>query len=209
MTTTYENLNKWYNKLLDKFGRVLLTHMNYKQPSYENELNKFIERSTEEINLIQDNDRKRYLTIMKDHINQLINKLNTIKNIKGPIKRTRKTSEYNQYVRANFKIVKKEHPDWSNEAILKHVIKMWNELGQKGGFDDEDPYDVDMEEAMSFDDLLIDNIDSSASFDGGDDDIDVIEEYDYSGGEFEQDGGQKNKDDDIELWKKQIKNLYL
>jgi hypothetical protein len=206
MTTTYESLNKWYNKLLDKFGRVLLTHMNYKQPSYENELNKFIERSTEEINLIQDNDRKRYLTIMKDHINQLINKLNTIKNIKGPIKRTRKTSEYNQYVRANFKIVKKEHPEWSNETILKHVIKMWNELGQKGGFDDEDPYDVDMEEAMDFDDLLIDN---SASFDGGDDDIDVIEEYDYSGGEFEQEGGQKNKDDDIELWKKQIKNLYL
>ena len=206
MTTTYESLNKWYNKLLDKFGRVLLTHMNYKQPSYENELNKFIERSTEEINLIQDNDRKRYLTIMKDHINQLINKLNTIKNIKGPIKRTRKTSEYNQYVRANFKIVKKEHPEWSNETILKHVIKMWNELGQKGGFDDEDPYDVDMEEAMDFDDLLIDN---SASFDGGDDDIDVIEEYDYSGGEFEQEGVQKNKDDDIELWKKQIKNLYL
>jgi hypothetical protein len=203
MTTTYENLNKWYNKLLDKFGRVLLTHMNYKQPSYENELNKFIERSTEEINLIQDSDRKRYLTIMKDHINQLI------KNIKGTIKHTRKTSEYNQYVRVNFKIVKKEHPDWSNEAILKHVIKMWNELRQKGGFNDEDPYNVDMEEAMNFDDLLIDNIDSSSSFDGGDDDIDVIEEYDYSGGEFEQEGGQTNKDDDIELWKKQIKNLYL
>ena len=142
--------------------------------------------------------------------NELINKLNTMNNIKGPIKRTRKTSAYNQYIRDNFKIVKKEHPDWNNEAVMKHVIKMWNESGQKGGSDDDDPYNIDMEEAMDFDDLLIDDIDGGYNTNDTDvDDVDVIDDFDYSGGEFSQEGGKKNNDDDIELWKKQVKNLYL
>jgi hypothetical protein len=222
MTTTYENLNKWYSRLLDKFGRVMLKHMSYKLQSYENELDMFIKRSTEEINIINDLDRKRYLSYMISHIRELQDKLNVIKGFKGSIKRTRRTSEYNKFISENFNIVKNKNPEWNNENIMKEVIKMWNErppqiggykdditdiqkedmikewLETHGGNNDDGPYDYDIETSMEYDDYLInDNMNK---------DVDIL---DYSGGEFEQNGGRKNKNNEIEIWKKQMKNLYL
>jgi hypothetical protein len=219
MTTTYDNLNKWYGRLLDKFGRVMLKHMDYKLPSYENELDMFIKRSNEEISLINDVDRKRYLSTMISHIKELQNKLMTMKDIKGPVKRTRRTSAYNKFISDNFKLVKKEHPEWNNENIMREVIRIWNErplqmggyqndisdsdkeemitewLANHGGDGDNDPYDYDIETSMEFDDYLTQN--------------ELDDNLDYSGGEFEQNGGRKNKNDEMEKWKKQMKNLYL
>jgi hypothetical protein len=218
MTTTYENLNKWYNTLLDKFGRIMLDHMNYKQGSYDNELNKFIEKSTNEINMIIDTDRKRYLTTMRDHITELQQKFNTIKNIKGSIKRTRRTSAYNKYIRDNFAIIKKDHPEWSNEEVMKYVVSMWNQLEQKGG---DDPYDYDIETGIDIDyidqDITNDYEETEQSggklnlYDENTDDLDEVDDdmLDYSGGEFEQNGGKKNYNDEMMKWKKQIRNLYL
>jgi|LakMenE18May11ns_1017448.scaffolds.fasta_scaffold9897115_2 hypothetical protein len=219
MTTTYENLNKWYTRLLDKFGRVMLKHMSYKLQSYENELDMFIKRSTDEMNLMNDIDRKRYLSYMISHIEELQNKLNTIKGIKGPIKRTRKTSAYNKFISENFANVKREHPEWNNENIMREVIRIWNERPpQMGGCQSDindtekeemiqewllhqggdDPYDYDIETAMEMDDYL-----TNKELEEG------MDSLDYSGGEFEQNGGRKNKNDEMEKWKKQMTNLYL
>ena len=222
MTTTYENLTNWYNKLLDKFGRIILEHMQDEISYYQYKLRKFIERSTEEINLMTNIDNKRYLTTMRNHITQLEIKLNIIKDIKEPVKKTRKTSDYNKFIRDNYHTIKKEHPEWNTQMIISEISKLWKSRGQMGG--------VDEEFYKSYSDFIIDNLDNADvtdKLDTIDDmwenkvimnggmwenkqiDTNFIDMLDHVGKEIEQSGGKMKEDDEIAKWKKQMKGLYL
>lgn len=48
--------------------------------------------------------------------------------VKTAKKRTTKQSQYNQYVKENFKLVKAENPNMKSSTVLTNVARMWTAL---------------------------------------------------------------------------------
>jgi hypothetical protein len=187
MTSTFDGLRKWSTRLIEKLGWVMLPSMSYKHDQYETELETFIERATAKMNTMVDIDRKRDLEIMINNI-RVIHA--TFKKIVGAvsngttlIKRTRKTSAYNNFIKENFSKVKAQHPEWDNTTIMKYVIQMWRAqkatiITQSGG-------------------LMNDDMD------------DEYEDEYYDGGEYLEQSGGSMKTNSADEWKKRMKSYNL
>jgi hypothetical protein len=187
MTSTFDGLRKWSTKLIEKMGSLMLPGMSYKHDQYETELETFIERAIAKMNSMVDIDRKKDLEIMINNI-RIIHA--TFKKIVGStssgtslIKKTRKTSAYNNFIRENFSKIKAQHPEWDNTSVMKYVVQMWRAqkatmVTQSGG-------------------LMVDDMEE-----------DYEDEY-YDGGEYiEQSGGSK-KANSVEEWKKRMRSYNL
>lgn len=204
MTTTFYDLADWYGSLFNKFGRLMLPHMTYKHQSYLTELTTFLSRAEELTNNLTDKDTLYSISI---YINNIKHLQTTFKNIienhctdkSISFKKTRRTSEYNKFIKENFKTIKMNNPEYDNSQVMKTIADMWKTQSRMyGGENDNDYNEIDED---------MDNLDELTEDEDEDENVNEPIIYKQDEGSSTQTGG--NSYHNLDEWKKQIKNFAL